>query len=853
MKIKRNDRMAAGESISAQPRATHTSWATGFGRDGVTALLEASPTQVPVDLKALFLGPKAENADLVEQMLLDVYRDYVFWRRNFHPEDRAVILPEDRGSQSYNAFVSQFQRELFALLGELKSDIPFFSPRYIGHMLADVSLPALVGYIATMLYNPNNVAWEASPVTTLLEIQVGRELAGMLGFGITSEELAATWGHITSGGTLANLESIWVAKAVKFLPVAVRQAAADLEVTGLTVGPAGRTLDEVTTWELVNLSPTEALDLKEQFVLRHIAQHPEMPAEEMLAQANDRLKEHNILSLGDHAFFSRLTGDDALRPGIIYAPQTMHYSWEKGPAAIGIGSRQVVPIPVDARYRTDMARLRQELERALQEHVPVIATVGVVGATEEGAVDPMHELVALRQEFAARGLSFSLHCDAAYGGYIDACFRSADGRFRDLAEMQREYAGWPPEEVYKSYAALKDVDSVTIDPHKLGFVPYPAGAIVFRDGRVKDLVAQEASYALGGRIVRQPGEIHIGKYILEGSKPGAAAAATFLSHRVVPLNETGYGAVLGQTLRIARTFHDRMQAFAKTMEAEFTLQLLVPPDTNILVYGFNPAGNDQLSVMNRFGQALYRELSIDPASPVQTRRFIVSHTELSYEVYNPSVLRAFLERMGVEEHYLVSPAELIQHRAAGAKGYDDAVVVFRTTLMNPFTLAPARGSKDYIHLFLETLLPLLRKARRTLDISAPLCIAARLESLADIRRFVRDRATVLDVDPATIADLVLAVDEAATNVITHGYQGQEGIVEIEVRREGNAVIAQVRDEAKPFDPTAAPPPDLTLPPEERAMEGMGIYMMRRNTDEMSHRLTLQRGNELTLVKRGIGT
>jgi serine/threonine-protein kinase RsbW len=209
--------------------------------------------------------------------------------------------------------------------------------------------------------------------------------------------------------------------------------------------------------------------------------------------------------------------------------------------------------------------------------------------------------------------------------------------------------------------------------------------------------------------------------------------------------------------------------------------------------------------------------------------------------------------MGVQERYLVSPAELIQHRAAGAKGYDDAVVVFRTTLMNPFTLAPARGSKDYIHLFLETLLPLLRKARRTLDISAPLCIAARLESLADIRRFVRDRATVLDVDPATIADLVLAVDEAATNVITHGYQGQEGIVEIEVRREGNAVIAQVRDEAKPFDPTAAPPPDLTLPPEERAMEGMGIYMMRRNTDEMSHRLTLQRGNELTLVKRGIGT
>jgi len=828
-------------------------WTAGFDKDSVTALLEPSPTQVPVDPKALFLGPKAENADLVEQMLLKVYRDYVFWRRNFHPEDRVAIPPEDQRSQSYEAFVSHFQRELFTLLGELKSDLPFFSPRYIGHMLADISLPALVGYIATMLYNPNNVSWEASPVTTLIEIQVGRELAGMLGFGSTPEELAATWGHITSGGTLANLESIWVAKAVKFLPVAVHRAAADLGVTGLTASPAGKPLDQMTAWELVNLLPAEALDLKERFVLQYVEQHPEMLAEEALAQANDRLKRHDILSLGDHAFFSRLAGDDALQPGIICAPQTMHYSWVKGPGAIGIGTRQVSPIPIDTNYRMDTARLRQELERALKERIPIIAVVGVVGTTEEGAVDPMHELVALRQEFTARGLSFSLHCDAAYGGYIAACFRSADGEFRDLDEMQREYAGWPPEEVYESYAALKDMDSVTIDPHKLGFVLYPAGAIIFRDGRVKDLVAQEAVYALGGRIVRQPGEVHIGKYILEGSKPGASAAATFLSHRVVPLNETGYGAVLGQMMCIARTFRDRIQAFAETIRDEFIFRSLVPPDTNILVYAFNPAGSDRLDVMNRFGQALYRELSIDPTSPVQTRRFIVSHTELSHEVYNPPVLRAFLEKMGVRGSYLVSPAELAQRRAAGEKGYDDAVVVFRTTLMNPFTLEPARGDKDYIHLFLETLLPLLRKARRTLDISAPLCIAAELESLAEIRRFVRERAAVLDVDPAAIADVVLAVGEAATNVITHGYRDQVGVIEIEVRREEDALIVHLRDEAAPFDPTTVPPPDLTLPPEERVMERMGIYLMRRSTDEMSHRITLQRGNELTLVKRGIGT
>ncbi len=828
-----------------------TSRNADFKKDTIAALLEPPTTQDRVDLKALFLGPKAENADVMEQMLLNVYRDYVFWRRNFHPEDAAVISPDDQRRETYGDLMSRFQRELFTLLGELKSDIPFFSPRYIGHMLADVSLPALVGYIATMFYNPNNIAWEGSPVTTLIEIQVGRELAGMIGFGSTPEELAATWGHITSGGTLANLEAIWIAKAVKFLPIAVCQTAVDLGITGLTAGPDDKPLDQMTTWELVNLLPSEALDLKERLIIQFVEQHPEMTANKALVQVNDHLKLHDILSLGDHSFFSGLTGDHALQPGIIFAPQTMHYSWSKLPGAIGIGARKVVPIPVDANYRMDTSQLRQKLEWALEERVPVIAIIGVVGATEEGAVDPVNELVSLRKEFTARGLSFSLHCDAAYGGYFAACFRSNEGGFRSLKEMQHEYAGWPKEDVYKSYAALKEIDSATIDPHKLGYVPYPAGAIVFRDGRVKELVAQEAAYVLGSRTTSQVGEIHIGKYVLEGSKPGAAAAATFLSHRVVPLNETGYGVVLGQTLCTAQIFQNRIQEFAEVIKDEFICQLLTPPDTNILVFVFNPSDNDRLDLMNRFNQMLYREFSIDPNSPIQTRRFIVSHTELSHEIYNPSVIRDFLERMGVQSSFFVSSLELNQKQDAGKAGYDDTVAVFRTTLMNPFILESAHGEKDYVQLFLETLVPLLRRVRQNLEISTPHRVKAKLENLTQIRGFIREQAAILDIDQATIADMVLAVDEAATNVITHGYKDRDGVIEIEVRREGDAFIVHLRDESVPFDPTTIAPPDLTLPPEERILQGMGIGLMRRRTDEISHRVTLQRGNELTLVKRGL--
>ena len=117
--------------------------------------------------------------------------------------------------------------------------------------------------------------------------------------------------------------------------------------------------------------------------------------------------------------------------------------------------------------------------------------------------------------------------------------------------------------------------------------------------------------------------------------------------------------------------------------------------------------------MNRFSHALYRELSIDAQSPVQTRSFIVSHTELSHDTYNPHFIRHILsEHLGIEGHYFTSPQEVSRCRGAeGTDGYDDEVVVFRATLMNPFILEKPVGTKDYIDLFLEQLAFLLHKGR----------------------------------------------------------------------------------------------------------------------------------------------
>lgn len=131
-----------------------------------------------------------------------------------------------------------------------------------------------------------------------------------------------------------------------------------------------------------------------------------------------------------------------------------------------------------------------------------------------------------------------------------------------------------------------------------------------------------------------------------------------------------------------------------------------------------------------------------------------------------------------------------------------------------------------------------------------LCLAAELENLAVMRNFVQKSATALGVDPAVVSDLVLAADEAVTNVIVHGYQGRRGTIEIEVEREAMDVLVHVRDDAPPFDPSSVPSPDLTRPLEERSPGGLGIYLMRQYVDEVIHRITLQGGNELILKTRG---
>ena len=133
--------------------------------------------------------------------------------------------------------------------------------------------------------------------------------------------------------------------------------------------------------------------------------------------------------------------------------------------------------------------------------------------------------------------------------------------------------------------------------------------------------------------------------------------------------------------------------------------------------------------------------------------------------------------------------------------------------------------------------------------SSTLRIAAELHNLAAVRRFVSEEAESLQTGRAAIEDMIQAVDESVTNVIKHGYEGQPGAIEIEVGRVGDDLVVRIRDYAPPFDPTAYPSPDLTLPLERRPFGGLGIHLSRECTDAVIYRVAPDGANELTLLKK----
>ena len=101
------------------------------------------------------------------------------------------------------------------------------------------------------------------------------------------------------------------------------------------------------------------------------------------------------------------------------------------------------------------------------------------------------------------------------------------------------------------------------------------------------------------------------------------------------------------------------------------------------------------------------------------------------------------------------------------------------------------------------------------------------DNLEELFVFVEQALASLNAPASDRGKMMMALDEALTNVVFYAYpEDQRGTVGIYLSRDDNTITAEVVDHGKPFDPTAHPAPDITLPIEQRPIGGLGIHLMR---------------------------
>lgn len=631
---------------------------------------------VPPALDACFLGPYGENDNLLERLVVEFLRDHVYWRRNFHPEDPPAISTHAPSRIDYQAFEARLRRELHQLSAALKRSVPFHSPRYLGHMVSDLLIPGLAAQILTLPYNPNNVSEEAAPVTVDLEVQVGLQLAKMLGYPHDPARHDCAFGHLTSGGTLANYQALRLALSLKAFPVALQRAGVpDLDLPE----------DEFAAF---NLAPAQGIDLLDRWQTWLATQ---APGERRQWRA--RVQQERIEHLGLTAFFER---HRQLRVPAVLAPVTAHYSWSKGMKLLGLGRAQLRPI-ASRDMRLDLDALEADLDQCEKNRQPVLMAVGVFGSTEYGTIDPIDGVVALRNRFAARGLGFSVHVDAAWGGYLATLFRNEDGSLRNADAVRDSFRNFPSPLVHGAASALGDTDSITVDPHKLGYLPYGAGAFICRDHRAMALLSEEADYVFHGArsedyLTRYRS---LGQFIPEGSKSGAMAAAVYVTHKVLPLDHRHFGQLPRQTIVNAEAFLARAHRFAAEVADRVRVVVPFATDSNLVCLAMNPVGNTTLSGMNAFVSDLHEALRVDPSHPLQFKEFFGSMTTLKPQVLGHDETLKILRDLGLDPDSL--------------DGADDAdrLVILRHTLMNPY-LIDHENRISYVDRYFEFLVRCVR-------------------------------------------------------------------------------------------------------------------------------------------------
>lgn len=134
----------------------------------------------------------------------------------------------------------------------------------------------------------------------------------------------------------------------------------------------------------------------------------------------------------------------------------------------------------------------------------------------------------------------------------------------------------------------------------------------------------------------------------------------------------------------------------------------------------------------------------------------------------------------------------------------------------------------------------------------PLTVPGNLDSLEALGEYVRGATAAAQLDRRAAYKLRLAIDEIATNIVVHGYEraGIAGSITVRAIVTPAALTIVIEDTAPPFDPTAQEAPDdLGVPPEQRKIGGLGIFLALDGVDRFTHEYSGGRNRNTLVVER----
>ncbi len=346
----------------------------------------------------------------------------------------------------------------------------------------------------------------------------------------------------------------------------------------------------------------------------------------------------------------------AMRDGLGELPVVLgsecgHYCLKSVAGWVGLGTRNVILIPSDARNQMSVELLAEAARTFLRRGKRIACIVATMGTTDSFGLDDLEAVLSLRDELVDEfALDYvpHVHADAVIG-WAWAVFRDYDFQANPLVFRPRTLRALAA--TVERLKGLERADSVGIDFHKTGFAPYVSSLVLFREQADLLRLGREPSDM---PYLFQTGEYHPGRYSLETSRSGAGALAALANLRL--FGRSGLQALLGHLVEMA-------QALRELLESKPSIHILnrenFGPVTLFRVY---PPSVDTFKVPER-------EMS-DPTFASELAR----HNE-----YNRQLAHFLHQEAMSGRGILLGQSDCYRHTP-----YGEPIVALKSYLMTPF-------------------------------------------------------------------------------------------------------------------------------------------------------------------------